>query len=161
MTDESTHKTCYFLFCTYEFVFSVSGERSSSGLIEFEALSESVEALSIMNHFPIKNTGKWFFRRGVFAFHDAKCKCKMFYICRRKISIRDKVMFLIISEPTANGWEVKSLNNLWISTQWIIMYLKRNSLEFLSNLVWFLPLKKSKNNLPMQLPIPKMKVVAE
>jgi heterogeneous nuclear ribonucleoprotein L len=34
-----------------------TSERSSSGLIEFENLTEAVEALSIMNHYPIKSSG--------------------------------------------------------------------------------------------------------
>ncbi|CAL8111478.1 unnamed protein product [Orchesella dallaii] len=35
-----------------------NSERSSSGLIEFETVTEAVEALSVMNHYPIKSSGK-------------------------------------------------------------------------------------------------------
>ena len=34
-----------------------ASERSSSGLIEFENVTEAVEALSVMNHYPIKSSG--------------------------------------------------------------------------------------------------------
>lgn len=39
------------------FWINFSGERSSSGLIEFESLTDSVEALAVMNHYPIKCPG--------------------------------------------------------------------------------------------------------
>jgi len=41
-------------------------ERSSSGLIEFESLTDSVEALAVMNHYPIKCPGT-----GTSSFDDA------------------------------------------------------------------------------------------
>jgi hypothetical protein len=36
-----------------------AGERSSSGLIEFDALTDAVEALAVMNHYPIKSAGTY------------------------------------------------------------------------------------------------------
>lgn len=35
------------------------GERSSSGLLEWESINDAMEALAMMNHYQMKNPSKW------------------------------------------------------------------------------------------------------
>lgn len=36
-----------------------TGERSSSGLLEWESINDSMEALAMMNHYQMKNPSKY------------------------------------------------------------------------------------------------------
>lgn len=41
-------------------LYFVKGERSSSGLLEWESINDAMEALAMMNHYQMKNPSKSF-----------------------------------------------------------------------------------------------------
>jgi len=47
------------LLCVCSCVGGTAGERSSSGLLEWESVNDAMEALAMINHFQMKNPSKY------------------------------------------------------------------------------------------------------
>lgn len=48
----------YTCLCVCSCVGGTAGERSSSGLLEWESVNDAMEALAMMNHYQMKNPSK-------------------------------------------------------------------------------------------------------
>lgn len=49
------------IFVPAIFFYFISAERSSSGLLEFDSVSEALEGLAVCNHVPISNPSEFHF----------------------------------------------------------------------------------------------------